>query len=148
MPIRKVTLNSNSHDATMGSSAGKSWELIPVIRNLDTTRKRATLPCLMMGTISKNRDFFGQEKILQELETCLIDKEKNSPMYSAQQRSQKHAVVCGAAGIGKTSIAIEFAHAHKDDFDAVFWIRADETDKLEAGMAYKCCKLTEDAYIR
>ncbi|CAO2658140.1 Nn.00g074000.m01.CDS01 [Neocucurbitaria sp. VM-36] len=116
----------------MGSSAGKSWELIPVSKNLDTTRKRGTLPCLTMGSVSRNRDFFGQEKVLQELETCLFDKGKNIPMYSAQQRSQKHAIVRGAACIGKTSIAIEFAYAHKDDFDAVFWIRADETAKLEA----------------
>ncbi|KAI1758309.1 P-loop containing nucleoside triphosphate hydrolase protein [Xylaria castorea] len=38
--------------------------------------------------------------------------------------------LCGIGGIGKTEIAREFARRHRDSFDAVFWVVADEVAKL------------------
>lgn len=42
-------------------------------------------------------------------------------------------VLCGIGGIGKTSIAIEYVFSRKDKFDAIFWIRAEEPEKVEQG---------------
>lgn len=38
--------------------------------------------------------------------------------------------LCGPGGMGKSSIANEFVHRYEKEFDAVFWIAADEETKL------------------
>ncbi|CRL27750.1 unnamed protein product [Penicillium camemberti] len=43
----------------------------------------------------------------------------------------KQFALCGLGGIGKTEIAREFARRHKDSFDAVFWVVADDIAKLD-----------------
>jgi MoxR-like ATPase len=87
----------------------------------------------MVDTPVKNKDFFRRETILTELKKWLLSEDLEDPAFSAQPRRQRHVVLCGMGGIGKTSIAMEFAFTYGDRFDAVFWIRADETAKLEAG---------------
>jgi ATP/maltotriose-dependent transcriptional regulator MalT len=87
----------------------------------------------MMGSVEKNKDFLGRQRVLQDLETCLVTQARDLATPYEQPQSQRYAVLCGTAGIGKTSIAIEFAFRQKDKFDAVFWVRAEDTAKLEAG---------------
>ena len=53
--------------------------------------------------------------------------------FSSDSDSRKQVVLCGLGGLGKTSIAIEFAFSRRRKFDAVFWIRADAIAKLEEG---------------
>lgn len=36
----------------------------------------------------------------------------------------------GLGGVGKTQLALEFAYDHADDYDAIFWIRAETEEKL------------------
>lgn len=38
--------------------------------------------------------------------------------------------LCGAGGMGKTQITIEFFYQRKGEFDAAFWVNADELSKL------------------
>lgn len=38
--------------------------------------------------------------------------------------------LCGPGGMGKTSIANEFVHRYEREFDAIFWVTADEETKL------------------
>jgi hypothetical protein len=38
--------------------------------------------------------------------------------------------LCGFGGLGKTQIATRYAFAREKDFDAIFWIQADEVGKL------------------
>lgn len=38
--------------------------------------------------------------------------------------------LCGPGGMGKTSIATEFVHRYEKEFEAVFWVSADEETKL------------------
>jgi Holliday junction resolvasome RuvABC ATP-dependent DNA helicase subunit len=89
----------------------------------------------MVDTPVRNKEFFGREVILAELKKWLLSEDLDNPAFSAQPRRQRHVVLCGIGGIGKTSIAMEFAFAYGPRFDAVFWIRADEPAKLEAGMS-------------
>lgn len=43
----------------------------------------------------------------------------------------KQYALCGFGGIGKTEIAREFARRYRSSFDAVFWVIADDTAKLD-----------------
>ena len=42
-----------------------------------------------------------------------------------------HAI-SGLAGMGKTQIAIEYAHRYFSEYDAVLWAKADSLDALNA----------------
>ena len=45
--------------------------------------------------------------------------------------TQAHAI-SGLGGIGKTQLAIEYAYQHRQDYQAVFWVRADTRENLVA----------------
>jgi tetratricopeptide (TPR) repeat protein/DNA-binding CsgD family transcriptional regulator len=38
--------------------------------------------------------------------------------------------ICGLGGVGKTQVALEYAHRYGRDYQAVFWVRADSRDTL------------------
>ncbi|KAF4763630.1 hypothetical protein HAV15_001053 [Penicillium sp. str.  len=85
------------------------------------------LPCFL-NTHSANKDFCGRDDILKHLATELLPP-KNT--VTASSTSLKQFVLCRLGGIGKMEIAREFARRHKDSFDAVFWVVADEIAKLD-----------------
>jgi len=41
----------------------------------------------------------------------------------------------GPAGVGKTQLAVEYAYAHRNDFDVVWWVRAEEPATLRGDLA-------------
>lgn len=47
------------------------------------------------------------------------------------ETSLRQFALCGFGGIGKTEVAREFARRHRESFDAVFWVVADEIAKLD-----------------
>ena len=51
-------------------------------------------------------------------------------MISSESDGLRQFALCGLGGLGKTEIALEFALQHKDDHDAIFWVRADAVAKL------------------
>lgn len=71
----------------------------------------------------RNPFFTGREEILQELHEALA---KQSATALAQ-------AVSGLGGIGKTQTAIEYAYRFRDDYKAVFWVRADSHLSLSTG---------------
>lgn len=84
----------------------------------------------MMETPVRNRNFF-RESVFRKLDKFLLPSELTK--FSSEPVTQKHVVLCGMGGLGKTSIAIEFTFSRRDKFDTVFWIRADEPAKLDQG---------------
>lgn len=121
-----------SNDATTGSTnVGKDWEILPILNGFATERRVAKLPCFMVETPVRNNDFYGRQDTLQKLDRHLLP--SKAVDFSVEREELKHVVICGIGGMGKTSIAIEYAFSRRDRFDAVFWIRADEVTKLEQG---------------
>lgn len=56
--------------------------------------------------------------------------------------------LCGPGGIGKTQVATEFVYLSKDHYDAIFWIQADEREKLSqeySNVALKLRLVLEDS---
>jgi tetratricopeptide (TPR) repeat protein len=66
----------------------------------------------------------------EELERLRLELEpaKNSP-------AMQIIVVHGLDGIGKTQLALEYAWKHLQEYAAVFWVRADNPETLNEGLA-------------
>ena len=43
--------------------------------------------------------------------------------------------VCGLGGVGKSELALQHAHAHRDDYQLIWWITAADSRQVEAGLA-------------
>jgi hypothetical protein len=83
------------------------------------------LPFRHIAAITQNMNFFGREDILLQ-----IDDQFSRDVPSKNQSIPKSFVLHGMGGVGKTEIAIEYAHSRKANFDAVLWIAADTRQKL------------------
>lgn len=130
---RKVfRVPTGSNEARAGSSIVKEWQILPILNGFATTRRFAKLPCFMIETPVRNQTFFARESILHQLDEFLVQPTQ-APTFPSEGVHKRHVVLCGTAGVGKTSIAIEYAFSRRGQFDAIFWIRSDEPSKLEQG---------------
>jgi hypothetical protein len=69
----------------------------------------------------RNPNFTGRAT---ELETLLANLTfRGRPIPPAQ-------VISGMGGVGKTEIATEYIHRHRDRYDIVWWIRAEQHDRV------------------
>ncbi|CAG8899390.1 unnamed protein product [Penicillium egyptiacum] len=124
--VEQCALTGPSNKATEGISLS-GVELVSSTPKSDIA-KPVHLPCFVLNTHSANKDFCGRQDILERLATELLPS-KNT--VTASSGALKQFALCGLGGIGKTEIAREFVRRHKDSFDAVFWVVADEIAKLD-----------------
>jgi hypothetical protein len=52
------------------------------------------------------------------------------PEKNKKKRPRKVAILHGLGGIGKTQLAIRFAHEHKDHFTSIFWLAGRNRETL------------------
>ena len=91
------------------ANAGPRIEALPAVWNVPQRRDPA---------------FIDQEAILAEL-----------AQYLAEQRAGGSIVaVVGPPGVGKTSLVTEFAFRHAAEYDAVWWVRADQSSTLASDL--------------
>jgi tetratricopeptide (TPR) repeat protein len=72
-----------------------------------------------------NPYFVGRETILQSLRQRLIPGEKATTLTQS---------ISGLGGIGKTQIAVEYAHRYGEQYEAVLWIQADSQEVAMVGL--------------
>jgi len=46
------------------------------------------------------------------------------------KRSLRSLALHGMAGVGKTQLALNFANSHRDQYPAIFWVHADQDQKM------------------
>lgn len=119
---------SSPHGATDGSSTG-SFELIPTVAGFETTNADPRLPCFSIGHQKRTRDFTGRRDVLELIDKHLI------PEKSQDSDQVRSFVLCGLGGMGKTTVAIEYAYARRETFEAIFWLRADDVNILAEDFA-------------
>jgi hypothetical protein len=120
---------AESAEAHNASSTMEDVEFVPILEGFAVERKQAKLPCFMMSTFKQNTEFCGRRDILDTLDAVLLPRQG---ALDPESDGMRCAALWGTGGLGKTEIALQFAFTRKDRFDAVFWIRADDKEKLEA----------------
>ncbi|WP_141576640.1 FxSxx-COOH system tetratricopeptide repeat protein [Actinomadura sp. WMMA1423] len=83
----------------------------------------------------RNAVFTGRGRLLEQLRDNLL---------GTTQRIVQPQALHGLGGVGKTQVAIEYAHRFKADYDLVWWINAQQPDSIRAGLA----NLAEDMGLR
>jgi|GEM_PF-1093784 len=72
----------------------------------------------------RNPHFTGRMELLEQLETSLMSFGSSDLAHPV--------VISGLGGIGKTQVAIEYAHRHIEDYTAIFWINAESESSITA----------------
>ncbi|KAK5451987.1 hypothetical protein LTS15_007710 [Exophiala xenobiotica] len=128
------SLDSWRKHANSSTTTTADLELMTRMDSLVVERKQAKLPCFMLQTFEQNSNFHGREDVLSRMDEVLL------PSCTEADNEDKPAEVrCvtlhGPPGIGKTEIAVQYAYTRRDKFDAVFWIHADDIEKVDADFA-------------
>ena len=86
----------------------------------------ASISMQTLLSLGRNPFFLGREEVLARLR-------RQFQAGQAKAFSQPQAI-CGLGGVGKTQVALEYAYRHAQDYQAIFWTRADSRDTLVAGL--------------
>ena len=82
------------------------------------------LPSIWNIPVPRNPHFTGRDDLLRQLRTALA-------AGQAAALTQPQAIH-GLGGVGKTQLAVEHAYRHANEYDLVWWVRA-ESPALAAG---------------
>lgn len=84
----------------------------------------------------RNKNFTGRDEILTRLRRSIVSRVTavvpEDPLPQALQ---------GLGGVGKTAVAVEYAHRYRGDYDVVWWISADQLPLVRASLAQLALKL-------
>lgn len=83
------------------------------------------IPCHQIP-YDRNPAFFARSQELGVCYDALLDP-------AAKSSNLRWLSLYGDGGVGKTSIALEFVHRHKDAYGVIAWFQADKVLKLERG---------------
>jgi tetratricopeptide (TPR) repeat protein len=105
--------------------------------------ERGGVPAIWGDVPTRNKNFTGRLDILKQLRAgassrvtaVLPEQHPDNPLPQAVQ---------GLGGVGKTAIAIEYAHRYKSDYDLVWWIPADQLPSVRGSLATLATRLRLD----
>ena len=76
---------------------------------------------------ARNPAFTGRDEELNELDRMLRSPRKEAAIQVV--------IVHGLGGVGKTQLAVEYAWKRLDDYGVVLWVKADNQEALNRGLA-------------
>src|SRR6202034_4673437 len=101
---------------------------------------RTSTPAIWGDVPMRNKNFTGRDDTLAKLRqgassrgtAVLPEQDPDNPQPQA---------VHGLGGVGKTAIAIEYAHRFSSDYDLVWWIPSDQLPSVRGSLANLAAKL-------
>ena len=96
----------------------------------DLSTVSAKVPVIWGNVPQRNKNFTGRLDLLAQL-----SREDESRVTAVVPGDPLPRALQGFGGVGKTAIAIEFAHRHRADYDLVWWIPADQPALVRASLA-------------
>jgi hypothetical protein len=97
----------------------------PLAAGAGAPRAPGALPPIWQVPYARNPNFVGREYLLEALHEALA---------SGQPGARVQALT-GLGGVGKTQLALEYAYRYAGDYEAVWWVRAEEPATLAAEYA-------------
>ncbi|EXG82564.1 FxSxx-COOH system tetratricopeptide repeat protein [Cryptosporangium arvum] len=113
--------------ARAGGFAVRRGRHAPPAGPTEDTAPTPARPLAMSNLHPRNQNFTGREAILADLATRFGD-----PAAASGPVGQ---VLYGLGGVGKTQLALEYAHRRRADYDVVWWIAAEEGTTVAAELA-------------
>lgn len=87
------------------------------------------LPCYYTGPhVKANTDFVGRLDIIDKIDDVF---QPGVPATDQDSLGATTFTILGLSGIGKTQIAAQYMFLRKGEYDAIFWLQADSTVKLD-----------------
>ena len=115
---------------------------------------RTSVPAIWGEVPTRNKNFTGRVDILARLRegassrvtAVLPEKPKKDPDTPPEQDpdNPQPQAVQGLGGVGKTAIAIEYAHRFSSEYDLVWWIPSDQLPSVRGSLATLAAKLHLD----
>ncbi len=94
-------------------------------RQGSTVPAAGPLPPIWNVPHRRNPSFTGREELLAGIEAAL----------AADGHAALTQAIVGLGGVGKTQLALEYAYRHAEDYQAIWWVRAEEPTQLAAEYA-------------
>jgi tetratricopeptide (TPR) repeat protein len=107
----------------------------------DLTALPSSVPAIWGDVPPRIKNFTGREAILKRLRdgttsrvTAVLPSEELVPR-PLRAGDQPPTALRGWGGVGKTAVAIEYAHRYRSDYDIVWWIPSEQLSLVRASLA-------------
>jgi tetratricopeptide (TPR) repeat protein len=113
---------------------------------------RASVPTIWGDVPTRNRNFTGRSEIFTRLRegassriNAVLPERDPDDLPEQDPDNPQPQAVQGLGGVGKTAIAIEYAHRYSSDYDLVWWIPSDQLPSVRGSLATLAGKLRLDS---
>jgi hypothetical protein len=127
------TINSPTTPPSLSKSIAStaSFQLVPDnLSKLLPPQSASKLPCYFTGPYTgPNPHFYGRSDTLRSIDETF---RCGQGALADVPASVVTFTVCGLGGVGKTQFAVWYMFMRKECFQAIFWLQADQSGKLDA----------------